>query len=111
MAINHGGTRNLAARSDSPHGTSDQTHAWNDNWLPRDMMLRPIACKKDNAPLMVADFIDASSASWNVSRLEEFFLPIDIEVIKSTPIGTSQFGLIRSREFGILWKRLVVYLF
>jgi hypothetical protein len=32
-------------------------------------------------------------------------------VIKSIPIGTSQFGLIRSREFGILWKRLVVYLF
>ena len=29
-------------------GTGETTHAWNQNWIPRDHMLRPIACKKEN---------------------------------------------------------------
>jgi hypothetical protein len=31
-------------------GTGDSTHAWNQNWLPRDFMLRPLVCTKENAP-------------------------------------------------------------
>jgi hypothetical protein len=42
-------------------GTGESTHVWNDNWLPRDFMLRPLACLKDDPPVMVDDFIDSSS--------------------------------------------------
>jgi hypothetical protein len=27
-------------------GTGEDTHAWDDNWIPREVMLRPIACLK-----------------------------------------------------------------
>jgi hypothetical protein len=54
-------------------GTGENTHAWNHNWLPRDFMLRPLACLKANPPLSVAFFINLD-ATWNVDRLKEFFL-------------------------------------
>lgn len=37
---------------------------------------------------MVSDFIDCTSTSWNVGKLEEFFLPMDVEVIRSIPLST-----------------------
>jgi hypothetical protein len=56
-------------------GTGEKTHAWNDIWLPRDKMLRPIVCKKANPPVAVASFINSASASWNVQKLESTFCP------------------------------------
>jgi hypothetical protein len=72
-------------------GTGEKTHAWNDIWLPRDKMLRPIVCKKANPPVAVASFINSASASWNVQKLEEYFLPMGIEVIRAIPLGTTRF--------------------
>jgi hypothetical protein len=39
-------------------GTDEDTHAWNQQWLPRDFMLRPLACLKEEPPMQVVDFID-----------------------------------------------------
>jgi hypothetical protein len=69
-------------------GSRETTHAWNANWLPRDFALRPMVCTGEDPPTNVAAFIDRSTASWNVSLLHEFFLPLDIEVIRSIPICT-----------------------
>ncbi|XP_024310402.1 uncharacterized protein LOC112268687 [Brachypodium distachyon] len=69
-------------------GNGESTHAWNDNWIPRDSLMRPIACPTDDAPCAVSDFIDSTSASWNRGKLEEFFLPMDVEIIQSIPICT-----------------------
>jgi hypothetical protein len=69
-------------------GTGESTHAWNDNWLPRDFMLRPLACLKDDPPVMVADFIDSSSAVWRIDRIQEFFIPMDVDAILPIPIST-----------------------
>ena len=73
-------------------GTGQNTHPWNDNWLPRDAMMRPVACvdtdDNDASPGTVAEFIDETSASWKVQRLEKIFLPMDVEVIRNIPLVT-----------------------
>jgi hypothetical protein len=69
-------------------GSGEDTHAWNQNWLPRDHMLRPIVCLKENPLMVVLEFIETTSASWKTELLEEFFLPMDCEFIKSIPLST-----------------------
>jgi hypothetical protein len=46
-------------------GTGEKTHAWNDNWLPRDFALQPTTCIKKDLPVLVSDFINPTSASRN----------------------------------------------
>jgi hypothetical protein len=69
-------------------GTGEKTHAWNQNWIPRDHMLCPIACKKTKPPVKVSNFINADTVSWNKSMLEEWFLPIDTDHICRIPLST-----------------------
>jgi hypothetical protein len=69
-------------------GNDMSTSIWNENWLPRSTRLRPIAAKSVNPPLMVAELIDNTSAEWRMDFLEEHFLPMDIEVIKSIHLST-----------------------
>jgi hypothetical protein len=68
-------------------GTGENTHAWNQNWLPRDHMLRPLACLKEDPPMMVSSFIDNSSAVWRIDLLEKYFLPMDVEAIRQIPLS------------------------
>jgi hypothetical protein len=44
-------------------GSGEDTDPWNMNWLPRDFLLRPVACLKEDPPATVSYFIDISSAS------------------------------------------------
>ncbi|XP_051209407.1 uncharacterized mitochondrial protein AtMg00310-like [Lolium perenne] len=69
-------------------GTGEGTHAWNQNWLPRDHMLRPLACLNVDPPMRVSDFIDATMAKWSTELLSEWFIPMDVEVIRSIPLST-----------------------
>ena len=39
--------------------------------------------------MTVTAFIDHTTASWNIQRLEEFFLPMDVIIIRSIPICTA----------------------
>jgi hypothetical protein len=71
-------------------GTGELTHAWNDQWLPRETAMRPMVCLKRDPPVRVADFIDSTTACWNVAKLQQFFLPMDIDVIRSIPLSTRQ---------------------
>jgi hypothetical protein len=36
---------------------------------------------------MVCDYISQVMAEWNVQKLEEYFLPADVEVIKNIPLS------------------------
>jgi hypothetical protein len=69
-------------------GTGQNTKVWEDNWLPRDTRLRPITATAVDPPILVSELIDQTNRSWNIQTLETFFLPIDIEVILSIPLGT-----------------------
>jgi hypothetical protein len=69
-------------------GTGQNTKVWEDNWLPRDTRLRPITATAVDPPILVSELIDQTNRSWNIQTLETFFLPMDIEVILSIPLGT-----------------------
>jgi hypothetical protein len=69
-------------------GTGQSTNIWNHNWLPRDFSLRPLVCWTDDPPMLVSSLIGASSVSWKENMIEELFLPMDAEVIRSIPLST-----------------------
>ena len=70
-------------------GDGTTTNAWLQNWLPRDERLKPVAARKDDPPQKVCDFIDTTSAAWNRDKLEEWFLPMDVDVITNIPLSTT----------------------
>ena len=49
-------------------------------------MLRPLACLVDDPPESVAEFIDTCTASWNDEKLRQYFLSMDVDIIKEIPI-------------------------
>jgi hypothetical protein len=69
-------------------GNGQTTDAWFHNWILRDERLSPIAQVRADAPRRVSSYIDSTSASWNMAKLEEFFLPMDVEVIRGIPLCT-----------------------
>jgi hypothetical protein len=36
----------------------EKKHPWNDHWIPRDGLLPPLACLKDDPPTHVLEFIE-----------------------------------------------------
>lgn len=46
-------------------GNGDNTNIWEDNWLPREEMMRPYGCMAANPPEIVSELIDSTSATWN----------------------------------------------
>lgn len=70
-------------------GTGHNTRIWSDNWLPRDTRLRPITARTDEPPIFVSQLIDHASRSWNLQSLTTHFLRMDVEVIRSIPLGTT----------------------
>jgi hypothetical protein len=68
-------------------GTGESTDPWNDQWLPRDGMLRPMApCRVADPLRRVSEFMDASTASWREERVHQCFLPMDADIILGIPI-------------------------
>lgn len=59
------------------------------NWLPRDGLMRSVCCIEENAPQKASELIDQSSRVWNKKMVQEFFIPMDSEVIGSIPLATS----------------------
>jgi hypothetical protein len=68
-------------------GTGESTHAWDDNWIPRDGALRPFACRVANPPKRVSDFIIQSTRQWDMAKLNACFVPVDVEMIRAIPIS------------------------
>lgn len=72
-------------------GDGNLTHVWNDNWLPREAMLRPIAPRQVDKPELVSELIDQVTLSWNEQKLAEHFLPMDADIIRKIPLATTRF--------------------
>jgi hypothetical protein len=69
-------------------GAGGGTSVWNSNWIPRDGFLRPVTCLMDDPPQLVSDLIDVHNAAWDEEKLNQFFLPMDKELIKNIPLTT-----------------------
>jgi hypothetical protein len=63
-------------------GDGKTTNGSSENWLPRDEGLLPVAPRKQGAPRKVCEYIDHMTPTWNVGKLEEFFLRRDVKVIR-----------------------------
>lgn len=61
-------------------GDGQTTHIWNDNWLPRESVMRPLA-QLQQGPVMVVDLTDPVNRTWNQNVLVNYFLPWDANVI------------------------------
>ncbi|KAH9792802.1 reverse transcriptase domain-containing protein [Citrus sinensis] len=66
-------------------GNGRKIRTYKDNWLPRPDTFKPISPQKLPAETMVADLIDEEN-QWIVSKLEQNFLPQDIEAILQIPL-------------------------
>jgi hypothetical protein len=69
-------------------GTGENTHPWNDQWIPRDGLLRPMACLKDDPPTQVSAFIEPVMAVWWEEKLREYMLPMDVDLILQIPLSS-----------------------
>jgi hypothetical protein len=57
LEIHHRWARHFETRSYTMGWYGKMTHAWNDNWLPPDSMMHPVAGEED-LPIIVAAFIN-----------------------------------------------------
>jgi hypothetical protein len=73
-------------------GTGEDTSIWEQNWIPRSGLMRPICSLVPQPPLLVSELIDASSASWREEELRRIFVPIDVEEILQIPLCTKRIG-------------------
>ena len=69
-------------------GTGEDTKIWDQDWIPRSGMMRPIASLVQDKPTLVSELIDRSSASWREEKVREVFIPLDVESILRIPLCT-----------------------
>ena len=69
-------------------GSGQDTRIWEDQWLPRGEMMRPYGCVSQNPPMLVSELIDPTSAKWNIQKVNEVFMPMDVKVILEIPLCT-----------------------
>ncbi|KAH9696063.1 putative reverse transcriptase/RNA-dependent DNA polymerase [Citrus sinensis] len=77
-------------------GNGRKIRTYKDNWLPRPDTFKPISPQKLPAKTMVAELIDEEN-QWIVSKLEQNFLPQDIEAILQIPLPRTK------KEDEVLW--------
>jgi hypothetical protein len=71
-------------------GNGETTDPWNDQWIPHDGTLRPVACLTVKSPSHVLEFIDRGTTTWKEEKLQQYMLPMDVELILQIPICTRQ---------------------
>ena len=69
-------------------GDGVSTRIWQDNWIPRNGTMRPIACLSANPPQLVSDLINGTNAPWRKELVEQFFIAADSNIILGIPLST-----------------------
>ena len=72
-------------------GNGVSINIWEDRWLPTPHTYRVITLEVDICETsQVLSLIDPDTRSWHLAKLNQFFLPIDINAIRSIPLGNLQ---------------------
>jgi hypothetical protein len=69
-------------------GSGATTNIWNQNWLLRKGIMKPLCCTSNHPLARVLELIDHTTGTWRRDQLEEHFISIDREVIESIPLCT-----------------------
>lgn len=62
-------------------GDGAVTRVMQDNWIPRDHLLRPVCMQSQNPPEWVSELIELATRSWDMNKLRAHFVPMDVEAI------------------------------
>ena len=69
-------------------GNGKLIHIWDDKWLPTPTTYKVISPPKDFGDFpMVLSLIDEDTKRWRRDRLDEIFLPFEVETILNIPIS------------------------
>ena len=69
-------------------GNGKLKHIWDDKWLPTPTTYKVISPPKDFGDFpMVLSLIDEDTKRWRRDRLDEIFLPFEVETILNIPIS------------------------
>ena len=69
-------------------GTGEETHIWNENWIPRDFKLRPLCALRADPPQHVSELIVPATRTWDKQMLVEHFVDPDVDAIMNIPLST-----------------------
>ena len=69
-------------------GNGTKIHIWDDKWLPTPTTYKVISPPKDfgDFPMILA-LIDIDTRRWRKDRLDNIFLPFEVETILNIPIS------------------------
>jgi len=69
-------------------GNGKIIHIWDDKWLPTSTTYKVISPPKYFGDFpMVSSLIDEDTKGWRRDRLDEIFLPFEVETIHNIPIS------------------------
>jgi hypothetical protein len=72
-------------------GDGQSTHIWNDNWLPREAMMKPVT-QLQPGPVMVSDLIDPVNRVWRNQVLTDHMLALDADTVRRIPLPTTVYA-------------------
>jgi len=69
-------------------GNGKMIHIWDDKWLPTPTTYKVLSPQKDFGDFpMVLALINVDTRSWRKDRLDNIFLPFEVETILNIPIN------------------------
>jgi hypothetical protein len=69
-------------------GNGQKIKVWEDNWIPRSGLMRPLGAKPNTAPVsMASDLLLVDGQGWNVAKVNELFFEGDVEDILKIRVG------------------------
>ena len=80
--------RDVLRQSYKGDGNGESTHIWDQNWIPRDAMMRPTVRLAANPLSKVSELIDNTSVTWRGDVSDTFFLASDAQTILSISLCT-----------------------
>lgn len=73
-------------------GNGQTTSIWNQNWIPRDYMLRALHPRSQNPPEMVSQLIIQEERCWDCHKLREHMQEPDVRIILNIPLSAINFA-------------------
>ena len=70
-------------------GNGKQIKVWEQNWIPRDSLKRPLVHKPEKEVEKVAELLLPSGGGWNTHKLNETLFETDVTDILKIPVGRS----------------------
>jgi hypothetical protein len=69
-------------------GNGQKIKVWEDNWIPRSGLMRPIGTKPDSMQVsLVSELLHVDGQGWNEAKVKELFFDGDVEDILKIPVG------------------------